>query len=294
MPAPEPRARSEEQRWEASYQELLPRVFHYFAYRVGDSAVAEDLTAETFARAWRARGRYRKDLGKLTAWIFGFARNVSKEHFRNPRHPEAVMRDPAAGQGRPAEEAAIQYFWERRGGFWVHEGDRICQNIYYGDMEDSSTSSAPEPAPVAEGLAILDYPVSLPTWVPDGFELVESMPPPATPHSWVYLHWTDAAMNLIYVTAAPAPTEFATGIAPEGSLEVLEINGRDALLIRGGCAFPDPEELVGLRSGTPFRTEWVETMASLTLRDDSTEYWLMIAGPYATAEDLVRMAESIP
>lgn len=70
--------------WEAVYISLLPKVFHYFAYRLGDQQLAEDLTASTFERAWRKRKKYRHDLGGFSNWVFGIARNVAREHFRKP------------------------------------------------------------------------------------------------------------------------------------------------------------------------------------------------------------------
>ena len=45
--------------WNAVYQRELPRIYNYFRYRFGDNAVAEDLTAATFEKAWRAREKYR-------------------------------------------------------------------------------------------------------------------------------------------------------------------------------------------------------------------------------------------
>lgn len=71
--------------WTAQYRELLPKLFHYFAYRLGDEQLAEDLTASTFERAWRHRKRYRSDLGKFQAWLFGIARKVTSEHLRKRR-----------------------------------------------------------------------------------------------------------------------------------------------------------------------------------------------------------------
>ena len=40
--------------WEAAYHRLLPRVYNFFLFRVGDRDLAEDLTATTFEKAWRA------------------------------------------------------------------------------------------------------------------------------------------------------------------------------------------------------------------------------------------------
>ena len=48
--------------FEAVYGEELPRVYNFFRYRTGDDQVAEDLTAETFEKAWRNREKYRDDL----------------------------------------------------------------------------------------------------------------------------------------------------------------------------------------------------------------------------------------
>ena len=48
--------------WETVYAEQLPRVYNYFRYRVGNEAVAEDLTSRTFEKAWRERHRYRHDV----------------------------------------------------------------------------------------------------------------------------------------------------------------------------------------------------------------------------------------
>ena len=58
------RRSSAEPDWDAPYAEQLPRVYNFFRYRAGADD-AEDLTSETFEKAWRARHRYRRDLGAL-------------------------------------------------------------------------------------------------------------------------------------------------------------------------------------------------------------------------------------
>lgn len=76
--------------WSEVYADLLPRVFHYFAYRTGNRQIAEDLTSTTFERAWRRRSRYQRELGKFTSWVFGIARRVGFEHFRKQRDVKAM------------------------------------------------------------------------------------------------------------------------------------------------------------------------------------------------------------
>jgi RNA polymerase sigma-70 factor, ECF subfamily len=68
--------------WEQVYAEQLPRVFNFFRYRLGDAADAEDLTARTFEKAWRARHGYRRDVAGFATWLLTIARNIAIDHLR--------------------------------------------------------------------------------------------------------------------------------------------------------------------------------------------------------------------
>lgn len=68
--------------WQDIYHVFLPRVFHYFCYKVGDPIVAEDLTAVTLEKAWMKRQNFRFERGQIQGWLFGIARNVAIDHFR--------------------------------------------------------------------------------------------------------------------------------------------------------------------------------------------------------------------
>ena len=74
--------------WQHHYDELLPKVFHFFWFKVGDRFLAEDLSAATFEKAWKSRSRFRQDLGKFDCWVFGIARNVVSGHFRSQKPQE--------------------------------------------------------------------------------------------------------------------------------------------------------------------------------------------------------------
>jgi RNA polymerase sigma-70 factor (ECF subfamily) len=71
--------------FEAVYKQELPRVYNFFRYRVGDDNLAEDLTAETFEKAWRGRHQYRRDLAAFSTWLFTIARRVFVDHLRKQR-----------------------------------------------------------------------------------------------------------------------------------------------------------------------------------------------------------------
>src|SRR5512143_156307 len=89
--------------WEAAYQAELPRVYNFFRYRVGDDRLAEDLTAETFEKAWRNRHRYRYRLAAFSTWLFTIARHTAADHFRKP-HPEV----PLDAVGDPAGDETVE------------------------------------------------------------------------------------------------------------------------------------------------------------------------------------------
>ena len=94
--------------WEAAYNELLPKVYHYFCLRTGDRLEAEDLTAMTFERAWRDRVRYQKDLGGFSNWLFGIARHLVITHYRNKKPADALDEQSKIDVARPTEEAATR------------------------------------------------------------------------------------------------------------------------------------------------------------------------------------------
>jgi len=91
--------------WDALYAEQLPRVCNYFRFRVGNDAVAEDLTSVTFVKAWQARGRYRRNLSRFSTWLLVIARNVATDHFRRQRpHAPLEAAEQLPSGSTPADE----------------------------------------------------------------------------------------------------------------------------------------------------------------------------------------------
>jgi RNA polymerase sigma-70 factor (ECF subfamily) len=99
------------------YREALPRVYGYFLYRCGGSAViAEDLTQETFLAAVAELKRGRQVETPL-AWIHGIARHKLIDHYRRTGRSERVIAGdelvegelpmPADDESREATAAAL-------------------------------------------------------------------------------------------------------------------------------------------------------------------------------------------
>ena len=95
--------------WDEVYAKQLPRVLNFFRYRLGDTADAEDLTARTFEKAWRARDRYRRDLAGFATWLLTIARNVAIDHLRARQlHEPLEVAGTVPSSAATPEQQAVQ------------------------------------------------------------------------------------------------------------------------------------------------------------------------------------------
>jgi RNA polymerase sigma factor (sigma-70 family) len=95
----------------------LDAVHRYLLFLTGNRAVAEDLTGETFEKAFRSWRRFDPRRGTPRAWLCRIARSAALDHFRSEerrrRREERYARDvaeveePAIGPG-PLEAALAQ------------------------------------------------------------------------------------------------------------------------------------------------------------------------------------------
>jgi len=97
----------------------LDDVHAFLVYLTGDRAMAEDLTAETFARALERWHRYDPRRGGPRTWLCQLARSTALDHFRaedrrrrrEGRYAVAELREsaePVFGEGlSPALERAL-------------------------------------------------------------------------------------------------------------------------------------------------------------------------------------------
>ena len=78
--------------FERLYADEAQGLFAFLVYRTGDRALAEDLLADAFERALRARRRFDPRRGSQKAWLYGIALNLLRDHARR-----------AAAEGRALE-----------------------------------------------------------------------------------------------------------------------------------------------------------------------------------------------
>lgn len=81
------------------YDEHVWRVYGFFAYRMGRSVEAEDLTQATFERAVRSADRFDPRKGSPGTWLMAIAHNLLIDHHRRPANRPSVPLTDQAQQG---------------------------------------------------------------------------------------------------------------------------------------------------------------------------------------------------
>ncbi len=87
------------------YARHVDVVFRYVLARVADRQLAEDLTSETFLRAWRRIGSVRDQGKDLTAWLVTIARNLMVDHLKSSRSRCEVMTADIAAVAEQTRDA---------------------------------------------------------------------------------------------------------------------------------------------------------------------------------------------
>ena len=74
------------------YDRYADRVYRHIAYRVGVPD-CEDLTQQTFLKAWQAIGRYRVTEVPFVSWLLTIAHNIVVSHYRAKREHLPLAED---------------------------------------------------------------------------------------------------------------------------------------------------------------------------------------------------------
>jgi RNA polymerase sigma-70 factor (ECF subfamily) len=68
--------------FERLYAEHAQALYGFLSYRTGDRVLAEDLLADTFERALRARRRFDRRKASEKTWLYAIALNLLRDHAR--------------------------------------------------------------------------------------------------------------------------------------------------------------------------------------------------------------------
>jgi RNA polymerase sigma-70 factor (ECF subfamily) len=99
------------------YDQHVTRVYRHIYYMVNDAREAEDLTGQTFLKAWEAIDRYKERGAPIIAWLLRIAHNGTVSHLRAKRDHSALEegyvdqklhRNPAEALEQSSDEASVR------------------------------------------------------------------------------------------------------------------------------------------------------------------------------------------
>lgn len=135
----------------------------------------------------------------------------------------------------------------------------------------------PVTMPLAEAQAQLPFAFGLPVWTPEGFALQDEvevvLPAESSQYATVTLTWQNEAEEMITLQAS-VNAEAGVQLSGAGTVEQAQVNGQPATLTR-----------LGLKSA-PRRL-------SLNWDQNGVTYTLAVGGGVLSAEELIKMAESL-
>ena len=92
--------------FERLYAAEAPGLFSFLAYRTGDRALAQDLLADAFEKALRARRGYDRRRGSEKTWLYAIALNVLRDHARRAATEGRAVERIRSGASLTAESGA--------------------------------------------------------------------------------------------------------------------------------------------------------------------------------------------
>jgi RNA polymerase sigma factor (sigma-70 family) len=94
--------------FERLYAAEAQGLFAFLAYRTGDRTLAEDLLADAFERALRARRRFNPARGSQKTWLYAIALNVLRDHVRRAAAESRAYARAGDPGGSPDRLAAVE------------------------------------------------------------------------------------------------------------------------------------------------------------------------------------------
>ena len=85
--------------FEQLFSDLAEDLFSFLAYRTGDRVLAEDLVADTFERALRARRRYDPAKASEKTWLYAIALNCLRDRYRRAESEKRALARIAVDSG---------------------------------------------------------------------------------------------------------------------------------------------------------------------------------------------------
>ena len=78
--------RGDESAFPILLERYLKQIYNFALRQCGSSEDAEDIAQETFLKAWKNLGKYRRESAQFRTWLFHIARNTTIDYLRKKKH----------------------------------------------------------------------------------------------------------------------------------------------------------------------------------------------------------------
>jgi RNA polymerase sigma factor (sigma-70 family) len=146
------------QEFEMLYAESFRGVYGYIAARVQNVQTAEDLTSETFLRAWRRWPPREVTGGVPRAWVFQIARNLVIDHYRaSSRRPTVPLDEANTYNPReiPGEDGHLKAITLQMAMATLSPRDQDVLSLRLAGLTNRELGSVLELSEAAAGMACL-------------------------------------------------------------------------------------------------------------------------------------------
>ena len=106
--------------FERLYEEHAERLFAFLVYRTGDRTLAEDVMADTFEAAYRARARFDRRRASERTWLYTIALNRLRDHARRAAAEARAFERVATSASAPVTDPALDA---------VESRDRVVRSL---------------------------------------------------------------------------------------------------------------------------------------------------------------------
>ncbi len=102
------------------YERYATDIYRFIRAQIPDQLEAEDLTANTFLKAWDGLRRYRERGFPFSSFLYRIARNTLIDHWRKQNREiqssglifADLENEPSGSRGNPQNRIELQVFWQ--------------------------------------------------------------------------------------------------------------------------------------------------------------------------------------
>jgi RNA polymerase sigma-70 factor (ECF subfamily) len=98
----------------ALYDSYMDKIYRFLLYRINHRETAEDLTSQTFLKAFDAIGSFDVSKGTFQAWLYKIAYNLLVDHYRKSKPTLDLVYAEQTASNDKSEQLAEEYFNQKQ------------------------------------------------------------------------------------------------------------------------------------------------------------------------------------